>query len=438
MALVFTAFSAMPKMPLAPAFAGDEMRKISLFVLPASPSEIDTARLINRLMRQWADKLTGVELVTPAPLPDRRASLFVTNRIQDIYQLVNNHQTDDAVNSFLEIDDDFHSALPGLSLKSVATYFKAFAVTQSILGNRDEARTALLTSLNLWPEQSNLEYVYSKEVLELFSMTQQEINTMQSGKLSVVTEPAQAVVYIDSKDPIQTPAVISNLNQGTHLVKIVKDGYLQYAKLVHVSSGTTTHEVKLELIPDFNEFQKRLSKTDGTQGSAPEETSKALEELKELMGVDDILFIWASVIGQAYELKGVHLNRDNRSTPVSRVIDKDAEFYAALKEFLSGSFEAYFGLRQASEGLAGPPIDPSILKEAGVATETATGLFDPDNPIFPDVQFEKKKEKSIMDEWWFWTGIGVVVSAGIGGGAWLLTGGGGAAGPEGVLEINLR
>ncbi len=434
---VFTAFSVVPHVPAA--FAQERDRRIALFVLPSSEVDIEAALLIGRMMRQYADQLTDVGLVTPAPIPNRSAVPTVVAKVEEAYKLLNTKNTTQSIAILKEIQPLFEQVLAGLQARTVAMYYKTWGVAQALQGNIDGAKAALELSLALWPDQNNLEYVYSVEVLNLFTNLQAEMSGRPSGQLDVNTIPENAVVVVDQREPEQSPASITNLITGPHLVRITMDGYEQWAGLIKVPARSKkVHEVTLTPIPDKATFDKRLVGVAQVLKGSADEVQQPMQELKEFLGVDDLLVISAGVVGRAYELKGHYLKQDGSIVEASRTIERDAEFYAGIKEFLSGTFEAFFGLHAKIEGLGGPPIDPELLSKAGITSDTGTSVFDPDNPIFPEVKGLKKRKKKVTEKWWFWTAIGVVVTGAVVGGVLLFTKDEGSGGPTGTLIINLH
>jgi hypothetical protein len=439
-AFVFTVTSAtmfLPRVALAQDYQAQ--RKIAIFVLPASDGEVEAALLIGRTMRQNAAQLTEVELVTPAPLPDRNAVPLVKSKVDEAYSLLNRRENKRAAELLREVEPLFAQALPGLDLRTVAMYFKAQGVSQALAKQSEKAAKSIEISLAMWPDQSNLEYVYNEEVLKLFGKVQTEMSMRASGELEVKTVPEGAVVIVDEREPMQTPVSVKNLVEGPHLVKVMLDGYEQWAGLVEVKGrGTGTQTVNLKAIPEKATFDKRLVEVSKVMRAPTAKAFPALMELKQFLGTDDLLVLSAGVVGQAYELKGFYLKADGTVVDANRTINRDAEFYASLKEFLSGTFEAFFGLSVKTEGLGGPPIDPEILQKAGVASDSANQLFDPDNPIFPNVEVQKTKKKGLTDQWWFWAGVGVVVITAVAVPVIIMSGDNGGGGPNGTVEIDLN
>lgn len=435
-ATVAGVFLAAPEV-LAQENAGGQ-RRIALFVLPASEAEVEAALLIGRMMRQYANQLTEVELVTPAPLPDRNAVPIVKSKVEEAYTLLNRKENARAMALLKEIEPMFRQALPGLDGRTVALYFKTLGISQAMNKETAKAEKSIETSLAMWPDQSNLEYVYNVDILKLFAKVQNDMSNRPSGELQIVTVPENAVVVVDDREPMQAPATAKNLMEGPHLVKVILDGYEQWADMVEVKGrGASSTTVTLRAIPEKETFDKRLVAVAKVMRVSQAKAYPALLELKQFLAADDLLVVSAGVVGQSYELKGYYLKSDGTVVEANRTIQRDAEFYASLKEFLSGTFEAFFGLAVKTEGLGGPPIDPEILQKAGVASDSANQLFDPDNPIFPNLKVIQKKE-SITDKWWFWTGAGTVVIAAVVIPLVLMSGDESKSGPNGTIEINLN
>jgi len=66
------------------------------------------------------------------------------------------------------------------------------------------------------------------------------------GTLSIASDPAGAVVYVDGLFVGRTPVAVKELAPGDHRVRLIKDGYLENGRVVNVAAGKSgTLEVKL-------------------------------------------------------------------------------------------------------------------------------------------------------------------------------------------------
>jgi hypothetical protein len=416
------------------------IKRVAVFVLPGSEAETKPALLMSRVLRQNTQAMTNTELVTPAPVMNSSALPELETMVEQAYQALNGKNVEKAMGLLAKAKPLMEQILPVVPIRLLALFYKSYGVGQALAGNMAEARSALELSLTLWSEQNNLEYAYSVETLQLFQSIQNDLQNRPATKLIVESAPENAVVVVDSREPQQTPATYTNVMAGAHVVKIVLDGHEQWGGFVRLKpSEDNKVSITLKTIAEKSVFDERLVALAGTLKGTPEEAGPALISLKEFLGVDEILAIEASVIGENYELAGFHVNIEDSVFPAKRSLARDASFLAGVREFLSGTFESFFELARKTEGLGGPPIDPVLLQKAGITVEQTSTVFDPDNPVFPTVDLGgKKKKDSLVTKWWFWTAVGVVAAGGVGLGVWLGKDAGATGGPTGTLQINLR
>ena len=86
-----------------------------------------------------------------------------------------------------------------------------------------------------------------------------------TGSLDVISEPAGANVYVDGKLAGQTPLQMSALEPGDHRVRVSKDGYLENARIVTVSTADTKL-VSVKLTPHTGSDTAAMEQVSGTGG----------------------------------------------------------------------------------------------------------------------------------------------------------------------------
>lgn len=76
-----------------------------------------------------------------------------------------------------------------------------------------------------------------------------------TGSLSVTTNPAGALVYIDGQMKGISPATIPGLSPGTHTIRLILDGYQDFVTTTDISAGTTSEFItglsKQKQVPGF-------------------------------------------------------------------------------------------------------------------------------------------------------------------------------------------
>jgi PKD repeat protein len=96
-----------------------------------------------------------------------------------------------------------------------------------------------------------------------------------AGGLMVATDPKGATVYVDGQFAGQTPLSVERLRAGDHRVRVVKDGYLENARVVTVTSGKSSSlQIRLtvrnssEALPDGQGGVSGISSGGGSGGSS--------------------------------------------------------------------------------------------------------------------------------------------------------------------------
>jgi hypothetical protein len=80
------------------------------------------------------------------------------------------------------------------------------------------------------------------------------------GRLSIVTDPAGASVFVDGESKGMTPLRIAQVAAGDHRVTLAKEGYLENSRVVRVEAGHT------------RELEVRLTSSEGAARSAAQIT----------------------------------------------------------------------------------------------------------------------------------------------------------------------
>jgi PEGA domain-containing protein len=69
-----------------------------------------------------------------------------------------------------------------------------------------------------------------------------------SGRLSVRSTPAGAHLFVDGKDAGPTPQTVRDLAPGTHVIRVVQDGYTTEERRVVISASRPAQSLSVELV----------------------------------------------------------------------------------------------------------------------------------------------------------------------------------------------
>jgi hypothetical protein len=337
-----------------------------------------------------------------------------------------------------------------------------------LVGEPEKATAVFLQAYDIPGKKTMDTELFPPNIQEIFVAARQAYESAARGKVSLVSEPQGAELYLDSSYRGGSPLQIEELRVGDHLVRAIKDGYRPWGGRVKVEPSKVKR-FKITLKPTGNrqEFSKDFA------GLAAEllkgDPGPASLAMGKLLGAERMALVVLEGEEASMTLRGfvTNVGEPLRLTRAQIVLDATAgDYEAKLKEFLlrllsstPGQEEIDAGAADAAklvakvegDGGAGEGLDlgDDGGKESGTAKpdDGKTGQGDAD-AVKAEEQREKaaqakrvaeetarKKDQGdedeaaftwayLSDKWWFWTAIGVVVvGAGVGLGVGLTAGG---------------
>lgn len=388
--------------------AADEGRTVACFVLAKKPEQAQAAAVMSSILRSHTDKLVGVAVRTGAPPGNAQAGVEANRLAGEGFTALNTGNKPGALSSFQKAWDVL-AQNPGVgALRLHARVAKGLGVSLFMSGSTTKGKDLIKRSLLLYPKQGPNEYAYSVDVRNLYEGAKREIADMAQGKIEVRSTPAGAEAYLDGVFKGYTPITLGNVPAGSHLVEVVKDGYLRWSTDAVVPEGgrlpteavLTASPVKAQLAGALKKVRKSMKQKRFGAGVAP---------LLTTVGAKEAIVLYASVGGGGFQLTGFYRDLAGTVQPVKATIAQDAEFFKNIKGMLSTTLSAAFQPDGRVEGLDMPPkaTVESVMKESGSVGGNVA--IDPDSPLFKIK--DKDKKESITGTWWFWTIIGVGAAA---------------------------
>lgn len=224
------------------------------------------------------------------------------------------------------------------------------------------------------------------EAMTLLRAAQDEIVRRPNGKVEVITEPANAEVYLDGRFKGVSPLELENVLAGKHIVTLQKLGYQRLSRVVTVTGGEAVAEVledlafarkKILLKQLFEKLPRDISQAESDPDSVG---GASIRLIKNVLGceVAVIVRVSPSADGQAIEA----LVFDTTSKKLLKKIRGVVRLRSNLRNRK--------GFRAFSKRL----MDFDYAVALGGAT-------DPGGPVI--------QEGGITSKWWFWTAIGTAV-----------------------------
>jgi hypothetical protein len=406
---IFTALVAVLAVPVVGS--ADEGRTVGCFVFPAGPRQQQASVVMSSIIRAQMRSLVGVQVVTGAPAGNGEAAIEATRLTNEGFTALNTGDKNGALPLFQQAFD-LLAQNPGVGeIQLHARVAKGLGVASFMTGKTTRGKELIKRSLLLYSRQQATEYAYSVDVRNLFEHARREIGELQAGTVEVRSTPDGAEVYLDGEFKGYTPIPMPNVPAGSHLVEVVRDGYLRWSTAAVVApGGRIPTEAVLTEAPQkaaFDAAYAEVSRRIGTarrSNAARRRFLAAAEELKQVSGARELLAVAASVGEGGFVLKGIFLDLAGEAHPINVTLTQDAEFLNRIRGLLSDSLQAAFEPEGRAASLGSPPaetVDTVMRESAAIGGELA---IDPDSPLFR-VEGEAPEE-SITDKWWFWTAIG--------------------------------
>lgn len=311
----------------AQALAVEPGRTVALVFEPASAA--DAAR-VGELRRLTASALTsrGLKVVRfegtyDAPsLAEGRAALEEARRASLADTQLRHAAATEAL--FTRALLGLKAGLGEASVLELNEVFRGLALTRLAQDDRALARGFVRTALFLDPKLTERDFMVSLPLRDLFREVSAGTSSLSVAPLRVESTPKGAEVYVNDELRGTTPLVIGDLRQGTHLVRIRKDGYYAHGWLVDLN-GATTSRADLKPLPGrahAEELTRALR--DPRRNVDPTFVDAAVAELRGLYRCTDLIIVTVKKTKAGWDLSGLVAPRKDDGRPVAASLVGDA------------------------------------------------------------------------------------------------------------------
>ena len=409
---------------------------LAILCVPTNKKTADEAEGIERLLFEASRRLDTVRPFDLSPAPAQDQALKAAENVEDALRALLLRTPKRAQERLTATEVALSEAPNAGDERLLARYHKANGL--AFLANNDlvKARDAIAKSMVLFPNQTVEEYTsYGASAREMFETVKQLITNLGTGDLKVVSKGGRGDVFVDGAYRGTGVAVLEDVAAGPHRITVRAPGQGAERKTVDVVTGKVmTVEFDLKPAPFAQELDggRKVLMDNFTQPALVEDR---IRELRNQLGADQMLVLRPKLAKKTTELNGFFLGADGVFKTVKITIDKDEKYLDKIAEFVATTVGSKLVADPTTAPLDARQSVVTQNKTAGAATDAASAYIDPNAPLFED---EKKEDRPITKEWWFWTAI-VGGAALVGGGIYLLTRGTSAEkGATGTLQFNLN
>ena len=259
-----------------------------------------------------------------------------------------------------------HAAYVG-DTKPVLTSLMLLGATHILRGEERAGEKRLSHALAIDPTIEPDPRVFNPTMRDVFQRVYEHLRERPPGTLSVSSNPSYARVYVDGRFVGVAPVALDGLAEGRHFVRLVKDGYRPWGRLIDVVGGRRRSETAtLKPATHFDDFDtlvdgalvamgKEDPKADPAQ-RAP--VSEAVDQLGVLLNADSVFLVGVRLEDDRVKLVASHydLNAGQRIKTVVHNFAHDQRLETYRAE-VAGLVERHFPQKtlvtNAEEPLAG-------------------------------------------------------------------------------------
>ena len=285
-------------------------RRIGLLLVPERSSDAArvgqlTTLLTTELERRGVERARMIGPYDPTALSEGRTLLSEARTV-----LSSDHRMQRASESEGLLTRAFFglkSALGDATLEELTEVHVGMAMTRLADGDRRLASSYLRTAMNLNAELAEGDFFGNSAMRDLFRELKAGASTLGSGSVRVQTEPAGAEVYLGDELKGYSPLSLE-LTQGTHLIRILKDGYYTYGWLTEVRSSPTTLRKDLQPMGGRSRLAQHVtylrSSRNWRRRSSEEARTEAAAGIRRLLRCTDLVVATVRRTRDAYRLSG--------------------------------------------------------------------------------------------------------------------------------------
>lgn len=285
-------------------------RRIVMLLEPAGKSDgAQTGQLIDLLGMNFERRgVTRIRMIAPFDKMSLKNGLdnydvVRKDMVQDA-SLVRWAEHETALNRSLLA---LRGALGAAPLDALVGIYQGFVATRLKDGDSRMAEDYLLTAMHLNPNLTERDFFGQRDSIALFKSVRATLAARSLASVRVETRPRGAEVYVGDVLKGHTPMALKDLKQGTHLIRIKKDGYYSHGWMTDLNpSVSMTLSHKLRPMPGQSKvtaWVKLLHKPKGWKRGGPK-MLEAIAGVKRIFNATDVVVAKVKRTKKGYVIKG--------------------------------------------------------------------------------------------------------------------------------------
>jgi len=233
----------------------------------------------------------------------------------------------------------------------VAEVLMLLGATHILRGEEKTGAKRLAQAVAVYPEIEPDPRIFNPGMRQIFQDAVDRLAARPVGTLSITSNPSYARVYVDGKFVGVTPMAIDKVTEGRHLVRLTKDGYRNWGRVIDVVGQVESTDVAtMKPTDNFEEFDALV---EAAMPSLPNlsigDGAKLVHrQLGDLLDVDELFMAEVRLDGERVRVLAVLLDLTkkavvNRGTQVFSYDSRPKTYRAEVAELLRSSFGDHGG-----------------------------------------------------------------------------------------------
>ena len=200
------------------------------------------------------------------------------------------------------------------SYEKLAEVHMLLGAIYSLEGQQKSASLSMQNAYVAYPDIQPDPRLYNPTMRELFQWSIKELERNSTGSAAVTSTPSYARVYVDGVFRGVTPLVVPKLGPGPHQLKLLKDGFRHFGRIVRVKPGREREEsANLKPTNHFDNFDSLTSAAiESIEGirddDLPDSLPQAVEELGSFLDSDMLLLVAVRLDGDRVRVQAAQVD----------------------------------------------------------------------------------------------------------------------------------
>lgn len=193
--------------------------------------------------------------------------------------------------------------------KKVAEALLLLGAVHSLKGEEKLSTQSLEQAINVYPQTEPDPRIFNPAMRNQFQQTANKLAGRPTGVLTLSSSPGYAEVYVDGHFMGVTPLSMENITEGRHYVRLERDGFRPWGKVMSVTSRSETAETApLRATAPYEEYDALADAAikhvvgPNAEGGRVRQATETAEKLCSALNADTVMLAQVRLDGERVQI----------------------------------------------------------------------------------------------------------------------------------------